>query len=302
MKKLRNNLYDTKSVGVLYSAAIVLLVLLSFLFSLVILIGRITVQTEPSYPDWYIYCSYLLPQIAFGGAVVLFFACTTAEPKEVYRPAKWQYYLLAVLLQFGLFSLSWVNDQFVDVLNKLMGYEGEMTIPDLTGGGIVWAILVIAVLPAIFEESIFRGLLLPPMQKFSTPVAVLLSGALFALYHQSPQQTVYQFICGCAFALVAIRARSVLPTMLSHFLNNAVILILCACGIDEFSGVGGIIFYVFSAVALVVATALLLFTGKDTNTKKTAEVKPFLRYASVGIAICAVLWVANLLGGVFGVN
>jgi membrane protease YdiL (CAAX protease family) len=300
MKKLRNNLYDAKSVGVLYSAAMILLVLLSFLFSVVLLVCNF--QPTTPYPDWYIYCSYLLPQIAFAVAVFLFFACTTAKPKEVYRPAKWQYFLLAVLLQFGLFSLSWVNDQFVDVLNKLMGYESSISLPDLTGSGIVWGILVIAVLPALLEESIFRGLLLPPMQKFSTPVAVLLSGILFALYHQSPQQTIYQFICGCAFALVAVRARSVLPTMLSHFLNNAVILILYACGVDDFSGVGGIVFYILSGVALVAATALLLFTGKDTNTEKTEDVKPFLRYASVGIAICVVLWVANLLVGIFGTN
>jgi membrane protease YdiL (CAAX protease family) len=300
MKKLRNNLYDTKSVGVLYSAAMVLLVLLSFLFSVVLLLFDF--QPTTSYPDWYIYCSYLLPQIAFAAAVVLFFACTTAEPKEVYRPAKWQYFLLAVLFQFGLFSLSWVNDQFSGALNQLVGYESSISLPDLSGGGIVWAILIIAVLPAIFEESIFRGLMLPPMQKFSTPVAVLLSGALFALYHQSPQQTIYQFICGCAFALVAIRARSVLPTMLSHFLNNAVILLLYYCGVDDFSGIGGIVFYILSGISLVVATSLLLITGKDTNTKKTEEIKPFLRYASVGIAICAVLWVANLLVGVLGIS
>jgi membrane protease YdiL (CAAX protease family) len=302
MKKLRNNLYDARSVGVLYSAAMVLLVLFSFLFSLVLLIGNITLPTDAAYPDWYIYCSYLLPQFAFACAVILFFACTTAEPKKVYRPAKWQYYLLAVLLQFGLFSLSWVNDQFVDALNKLMGYESAMYIPDLSGGKIVWAILVIAVLPALLEESIFRGLLLPPLQKFSTPVAVLLSGALFALYHQSPQQTIYQFICGCAFALVAIRARSVLPTMLSHFLNNAVILILYACGVDDFVGAGGVVFYILSGVSLLVATGLLLFTGRDTDTQKTEEIKPFLAYASVGIAICAVLWIANLLVGIFGTN
>jgi hypothetical protein len=183
-----------------------------------------------------------------------------------------------------------------------VGYESSISLPDLSGGGIVWAILIIAVLPAIFEESIFRGLMLPPMQKFSTPVAVLLSGALFALYHQSPQQTIYQFICGCAFALVAIRARSVLPTMLSHFLNNAVILLLYYCGVDDFSGIGGIVFYILSGISLVVATSLLLITGKDTNTKKTEEIKPFLRYASVGIAICAVLWVANLLVGVLGIS
>lgn len=298
MKKIRENLYDGKSVGVLYSAATLLPVLLSFVFSVVLTAAQISV--EKPYPDWYIYCSYLLPQISFAVVVFFFFGCTQAEPKKVYRGAKWQYFLLAILLQFGLFSLSWVNDLFIRFLNNVTGYESEIYLPDLSNGGIAGAIVVIAVLPAIFEESIFRGLLLDPLKKFSTPVAVILCGALFALYHQSPMQTVYQFICGCAFALMAIRASSVLPTVLSHFLNNAAILLLTYFGIDEFTGVGGIVFYILSAVALVASLAILVFTGKDTNTKKTESAKPFFVTASVGIAVCAVVWIINLVAGILG--
>ena len=298
MTKLRKSLYDGQSAGVLYSGAILLTLLISFIFAFVLRAIDFSLPEGETFPDWYLYFSFLLPQLAFALAVTLFFVFTEAKPKEVYQGAKWQYFLLAIVLQFGLFSLSWVNGLFLQFLQDSVGYESSMQIPSLEGGGIVWVILVVALLPAIFEESIFRGLLLHPLKKLSTPVAVVLCGALFALYHQNPAQTLYQFCCGCAFALVAIRANSVLPTVISHFLNNAFILVLSSFGVNDFSGVGGAIFYVVSAVALVGSLVYLIFIDQSGNAKKTESVTPFLLTASVGIAVCVITWLSNLMLGV----
>lgn len=278
----------------LYSVAALLPYLFAFIFSFVVLLSGFTVGEGEAYPDWFVYCNYLLPQLAFALSVGLFFVFTVATPKEVYKGAKWQYFIIACLLQFGLFSLSGLNELFLGFLGNF-GYDGgNIMLPSLNGGGIVGAILVIAVLPAIFEESIFRGILLGPLKKFSTPVAVILCGALFSLYHGSPAQTIYQFLCGCAFALIAVRADSVLPTMLSHFLNNAVILILTRCGVSAFPP----LFYVFSAIALIGSLAYLIFFDRKTNTKKTESMRPFLFAAAMGIAVCAAAWVLELVEGI----
>ena len=293
IRKIRKNLYDGRSAGALYSAAAVLPVLLSFAFAFILIVAGIAPVEGAAYPDWYVYCTFLLPQFAFAFSVVLFFVLTDARPKEVYRGAKWQYFVLACLVQFGLFSLSWLNEWFLGFLGNFGYAGGGIALPSLEGGGIVGAIVVIALLPAIFEESIFRGILLRPMKGFSTPVAVVLCGALFSLYHGNPAQTIYQFLCGCAFALIAIRADSVLPTMLSHFLNNAVILILTRLEVESFSA----LFYVLSALALVGSLVWLVFFDRASNTKKTESMRPFLVTASVGMVVCAVLWIANLVEG-----
>ena len=47
----------------------------------------------------------------------------------------------------------------------------------------------------LLEELFFRGILLRGMKKFGTVAAVFYGAALFSLYHQSPAQTAYQFIC-----------------------------------------------------------------------------------------------------------
>ncbi len=282
----------------MYSVTVVLMIIISLIFSTVLNGMGFSFGAGEQKPDWYLYWAYILPQLAFVLAIGLFFLCTEAKPKEVYKGAKWQYFLLAVLLQFGLFSLSGLNGLFLEFLKNTFGYEQFSQIPSTQGWNILPVILVIAVLPAVFEESIFRGLLLNPLKKLSTPVAVLLSGALFALYHQNPAQTIYQFCCGCAFALIAIRANSVLPTMLSHFLNNAFIIVCEAFGIQEFSGMGGVFFYIISAVALITTLGYLLFFDKNGNEKKSENATPFFATAAVGIAVCVVTWLANLVEGV----
>lgn len=296
MKNIRKSLYNTESVGWLYSGATFLPLVLSLFVSVALAALGFASMPKP-YPDWYIYLSYLLPQIAFAIAILLFFVLVDLSPKTVYRGAKWQYFLIAIVVQFGLFSLSGLNNYILSILGKYIGYSNEMSLPSLDDGGIVGVIFVVAFLPAVLEESIFRGLLLQPLKKFSTPIAVFLCGLLFSIYHHSPAQTVYQFLCGMMFALIAIRADSVLPTMLSHFLNNAVIIILYKFGVTDFGDLGGVLFYVISGIALVVSLVYLIFIDKRGNTSKMESIKPFLLTAGVGICVCVVLWLTNLLNG-----
>ena len=117
MNKLRKGLYDTRSVGALYSAATVFVVFASLIFSIMLAgIGFTRPQEGESYPDWYLYLSFILPQAAFALAGALFFVFTDAKPREVYRAPKLRYILLAILLQFGLFSISLLNELFLAFL------------------------------------------------------------------------------------------------------------------------------------------------------------------------------------------
>ena len=298
MAEYGKKLYDEKASGFLYSGAIAAFLLVSLLFGAGLSVAGVTFPEGADYPDWYRYCAYLLPQAAIILTLVAFFVFVDVKPKQVCRGAKAGYFLLAIALQFGLFSLSRANEAFISFLQEVFGYTVTSTgLPSLDGWNILPVILAVALLPAVVEETLFRGVMLLPMKKFSTPLAVLLSGALFALYHQNPAQTIYQFCCGCAFALVAVRAGSVFPTMLSHFLNNAVIIVLTACGIGDFTGIGGIVFYTLSGISLAAWLIFLLFIDKNGNEKKICSVRPFLFAAAAGIVACVLMWTVNLLAG-----
>lgn len=260
--------------------------------------------------DVYIYLNYLVSPVAI---TIALFVVTKFARRPLRRSllvkmppgaaAKWC--AVAVLLAFGLlFSLSWLNIGFERLL-RLIGYDASPSyFPDLSGGRVTLALFVMALLPALFEEALFRGVLLQSIKEETGHLnAVLLCGMCFALFHASALQTIYQFACGCAFALLAIRSRSVLPGMLAHFLNNATIIILQACGLDTSGSLfdwaplwAAVLVTVLSALSLAGAVAVM--AADKTPLKKPVKggVFAFFIAAAAGIVVLAVLWVAGFFG------
>ncbi len=292
-----------KAAGLTYSLSAVFSVVLAFVF--LVLAEAFGGTDGAETQDWYLYCTYLLSPICFAlVAVVIFrwagFSLKT-EAKSQLCSAK--YFVIAIALQCGLFCLSHLNGIFLDWLSKF-GYEDTpIVLPSMDGFGFIGVLIAVALLPAVFEEVIFRGLLLKGMRSFGTIGAVLINGALFALYHQNPAQTLYQFCCGAAFALMAIRAGSILPTVLSHFINNALILTLTKFGVDAFSPTVTAVVMSVSAVCLLGSIAWLTFVEKNNaymdakSEGASADKKGFFLCASVGIALCALTWFSVLLAG-----
>ena len=287
--------------GLAFSFATVLPVLLSFVFLVTIAALGLTKSEGYEEADWYLYANYLLPQISFAGVVAFYLFYTKKSVKQTLAKQKCppKYYALALLMQVGLFALSQLNNYFLEWLGKI-GYQDQgIPLPSMDGWGFVGVFLVVAVFAAVLEELVFRGAILHGLKNLPLPVAAIVCGALFALFHQNPAQTLYQFCCGTAFAFIALRSGSVLPTMLSHFFNNAVILILTKCGVSEFSPTVSIVVACVSAVCLLAAILWLAVWDKneEKQTKKQANAKEFFLCASVGIAVCALTWVLVLVSG-----
>ena len=292
--------------GTSYSVGIVAYVVVSLIFQIVAMLylGE-AYGDDPAVQ----FLSFLLPQICFAAAALIFFRRSKVPVRTVYCGGKAKYFVLALLLQFGLlFSLSELNTLFLDWLSSL-GYENPPSaLPPLSGWNLLLAILIIALLPALFEETLFRGILVGRMQAsgWGNVAAVCISGALFALYHGSPAQTIYQFFCGASFALLALRAGSVLPTAVAHLCNNAVILILTSTGYEVEGGwtmpqAWRIGLCVAAAVVLVGVLVYLIFFDKSGAQKGgVKDGKRFFLGAGVGIAVCAVLWISNLVTGFVG--
>ena len=284
--------------GVSYSVGAALPVLVSLIVGVIAALAA-----GPAYADtaWYRFLAYLLPQVCFAVTALLFFRRSRVSVRGTYRGCKWYYFPIAVLMQFGLmFSLSELNNLFVEFLSSLGYQDASSPLPPLEGWYLLPALLIIALLPAIFEETLFRGILVGRMAAsgWGTCATVLISGALFSLFHGRPEQTIYQFLCGCCFALIAVRSGSVLPTVLSHFLNNALILVLSAFGLDAFTGTPRLVLTVLSALCLAGTLIFLIFFDRKRGRKGGApRAGVFFLAAAVGIVICAVQWVSMLLLG-----
>lgn len=289
--------------GIVFSAAVAAFVLLSVIFSVIVLATGLPQDSEA-----YIYISYLVAPaaVAISVPMALKFRRTPFKglihiKMEAKAGAKWC--AVAVLLAFGLlFSLSWINVGFAALLES-WGYEDTSGyFPDLSGGRVALALLVMAVIPALFEESLFRGVILGNIRGEAGELnSVFLTGMCFALFHASAVQTLYQFICGCVFALLALRARSLVPCMLAHFLNNAAIIILEACGLNT-SGTlfawaplwAAVLITILSALAFIAGMVILIREKRPLAAGVKGGVKYFFLAAGVGILVLAALWIAGL--------
>lgn len=131
---------------------------------------------------------------------------------------------------------------------------------------------------------------------------MFLVGFCFSLFHASPEQTVYQFITGCAFAFIALRSGSILPSVLMHFINNALIVIFAACGLFDEAGNliistgGNIALIVTAAVALTVALVWLILDKTPVKKCEKGGVKSFFFCAAPAIAVFGIVWIVSLFG------
>lgn len=112
-----------------------------------------------------------------------------------------------------------------------LGYNPDNTIPlqdkmSTSFKYFILGLLIYALLPAIAEEIVFRGVIQKSMlSKYNGFTAIFVSTLLFVLMHGALQQTVYQLIMGIMLGYVACVGGSILYSIILHFLNNAFVIL-----------------------------------------------------------------------------
>lgn len=124
---------------------------------------------------------------------------------------------------------------FFDTLNKMV----EKTYGNLLSASNIFelllVILVVAVVPAISEEAMFRGFIQRSFElKLKPYLAIFLTAMFFSAYHFNPYGFIPLFILGAYFGFTAYMSRSLVIPVILHFLNNfSAILLYHILGSDE---------------------------------------------------------------------
>ena len=84
----------------------------------------------------------------------------------------------------------------------------------VTGQSFLSSLIVIALLPAIFEESVYRGLFYNEYRQVSPISGLLLSAFLFGIMHANWNQFSYAFVMGMVFCLIIEATDSILSSMI----------------------------------------------------------------------------------------
>ena len=86
---------------------------------------------------------------------------------------------------------------------------------------LLWVVLIIALIPAVAEEFMFRGLIQRSFEKGTTPVrGVIITGIIFGAYHMNPFSFIPLVIIGIYLGFLAMRSGSIWVSVITHFFNN----------------------------------------------------------------------------------
>jgi membrane protease YdiL (CAAX protease family) len=95
------------------------------------------------------------------------------------------------------------------------------------GEALLLVLFATAFTPAVAEELLCRGALTRSLRAVLGPVsAVVVSAALFGILHMSAFRFLPTFLLGTVLGAATLATGSVIPAMISHFLNNAGIIIV----------------------------------------------------------------------------
>lgn len=175
-------------------------------------------------------------------------------------------YILSGIMAICMLFLTDLAGRNIEMPKKL-----EDTFTMVLSGGVI-SFIAIAVLPAILEEFICRGVILRGMlHHYGERKAILFSAAIFALMHLNLAQAIPAFLTGCLMGWIYTKSRSLTATMLMHFINNGTSFLIGKYMLEtgknpeNFSdlignGTNSIILYIF--IFLIFAICCFL-TGKD---------------------------------------
>ena len=126
----------------------------------------------------------------------------------------------ALLMISGGLLLSTVFGGLDSLSSNFSLYDTFISKTDGSIPSSMYLFVAYAILPAICEEFVFRGILCYEYESGGVMRAVLFSSVFFALLHFNPVNILTYLFSGMVLALVLYASRSLIGAMLAHFLYN----------------------------------------------------------------------------------
>ena len=130
------------------------------------------------------------------------------------------------ILYLGItITLMWIGNLIGLAITSLLSstMQSDITNPvqELINSADIWFnLIIISLLAPIFEEILFRKLLIDRTIKYGAKVSIILSAVIFALFHGNLNQFFYALLMGGFFAYVYIKTGRIIYTIILHSIIN----------------------------------------------------------------------------------
>ena len=233
----------------------------------------------------------LSAQVAFLLVFLLYnkvFRFNSKKASKIYFKNGFKNVLVAIII--GLITLYGFQFivSFFDQLISLWGLpRTDFPLPLNTWYWLIINIVLLAFVPAVCEELVFRGVIFNGLMQYKNLnknkknrawIAIIGSALLFALIHGSIEQTIYPIIFGIVLALLAYKTKSVVPGIIAHFANNAFVLTMNFLyqtqGVNDSINFGSDFNYYFWGTVIALVSGVLIWLLLKLLTQNKQAVLP----------------------------
>ncbi len=131
--------------------------------------------------------------------------------------------IVYILAGVGLGFLANIPVNFFASLfnNTDVNFEAPSYAVPTTTLGYILTFFSTAIIPAIFEEFVLRGIILGKLRKYGDAFAIVFSALIFACLHINLVSVLVTFCSGCVMGFVYVKTKNIWVPVIIHFLNNA---------------------------------------------------------------------------------
>lgn len=174
--------------------------------------------------------------LTFAFAVILARKTNLSIPiHQIKRKSEddWKSNIFNLILAIGTTVCGIPIAMIINAFASVQSSGGNQAVEDVNAYPIWLTLIVFAIVPAIVEEYVFRGVILEELKVIGTMEAVFISSLFFALLHFSLGSVLYGFFFGCVFALVRLSTNNLLMTIIMHMTFNGMNVLLSYANLER---------------------------------------------------------------------
>jgi uncharacterized protein len=216
--------------------------------------------------------SFMVPMLLLINAfsLVFIFLIFLARKDKFFTYIQWKKFnpidacligVLGVFFNVLIVGLVNISAEVLPIQDKMEEYQA--LIEPLLESPFPLLFLVISVSAPLFEEIIFRGIVLNDFKK-AVPVwlAIIIQGILFGAFHMNWIQGVYASVLGIVLGIIYLKYKSIWAPILMHFTYNSTTFIVDYMVKEDTS----LVFVSFVGLIGTVLFAFFLYKRYDPNS------------------------------------
>ncbi|MBQ3408709.1 MAG: CPBP family intramembrane metalloprotease [Clostridia bacterium] len=238
--------------------------------------------------------SYLLLQLALRKV-----ENAEKRPKVKLGTKKMLWYLF-IVLGMGTFCSTFTNE-IVTMITNLFNIEIADRVSELmSNSNPIPMVLFVAIIGPIFEELIFRGLLLKKLRVYGDKTAIIYTSIAFGLFHTNVSQILYAGVIGAVLAYVVVKTNNIKYSIIMHIIVNmlsSIATIFTIYGMEVMQIIYAVMLMLLTIVAVIVVPIRGAKNKVDIPNDSKYDKKKL--YNNIGyIFSCIIVIIITILGSV----